>query len=96
MVGSDNTHWDPNGYYTDPQIAPYIDHLHTTIDSSGNWIFGTTGHTNNHDNLHNGYAPMVFKVNLDSCGNLDTSTAIVREIRASEFHYESYITGVRD
>ena len=43
-----------------------------------------------------GKVPLVFKIKLDSCGDLETSSAIMREIRESEYHKESYITGVRD
>ena len=72
--------------------APYIDHLHTTTAPNGdNLIFGTTGHTNNHNYNANGVMdrhgkiPLLFQIKLDNTGDLDTSSVIVKELSQQDF-----------
>ena len=42
--------------------AGYIDHLHLCTRDGTNYIFGTSGHTNNHDGESSGKIPLIFAI----------------------------------
>ena len=71
--------------YDDIATAPYIDHLHVCTRATDDKIlmFGTTGHTNNHDGDHQGYMPMVFMVELDADAEVMLNTLVMKEISNS-------------
>ena len=43
-------------------------------------MFGTTGHSNNHDGNNHGYAMMVFKVEIDTSDEVLLSTLTMRDL----------------